>query len=65
LDKLKNIFWKSVQSYPAVQNSPSLPVLWTQEYDQEDSRMHCYVEHCKIIVTPMNSNKFIEFDMKK
>ena len=27
--------------------------------------MHCYVERYKIIATPMNSNKFTEFDMKK
>jgi len=27
--------------------------------------MHCYVERYKIIASPMNSNKFREFDMKK
>jgi len=27
--------------------------------------MHCYVERYKIMATPMNSNKFPEFDRKK
>jgi len=27
--------------------------------------MDCYVERYKIIATPMNSNKFTEFDLKK
>jgi len=27
--------------------------------------MHCNVEHYKITATPMKSNKFTEFDMKK
>jgi len=27
--------------------------------------MHCYVERYEIIATPINSNKFTEFDMKK
>ena len=27
--------------------------------------VHCYVERYKIIETPINSNKFTEFDMKK
>jgi len=26
--------------------------------------MHCYVERYEIIATPINSNKFTEFDMK-
>jgi len=26
--------------------------------------MHCYVERYEIITTPINSNKFTEFDMK-
>jgi len=47
-------------------------VHWAQEYDQEkglheDQLMHCYmyVDRYKIIGTPMNSNKFTEFDMQK
>jgi len=44
---------------------------WTQEYDKEEGLwrlvllMHCYVWRYEIIATPINSNKFTEFDMKK
>jgi len=27
--------------------------------------MHCYIERYKTIATPINANKFTEFDMKK
>jgi len=27
--------------------------------------MHCYVERYEVITSPINSNKFTEFDMKK
>jgi len=42
--------------------APLHTVNWTQEYDQEEG-LHCYVERYKIIATPMNSNKFTEFDI--
>jgi len=46
----------------------------TQEYDQEEGLslytknklMHCYAQRYEIIITtPINLNKFTEFDMKK
>ena len=47
-------------------------VHWTQKYDQgvaiglhEDYPIHCYDERYKIIATPINSNRFTYFDLKK
>jgi len=45
---------------------------WTQECDQEESLGYTKINSCtdmlnvtKIIATPMHSNKFTDFDMKK
>jgi len=41
-------------------------VHWTPKYDQgvhEDYPIHCYDE--RYIATPINSNKFTDFDLKK
>ena len=43
-------------------------VHWTQKYDQEVHQyypIHCYDECYKIIATPINSNTFTHFDLKK
>ena len=43
-------------------------VHWTQKYDQgvhEDYPIHCYDERYEVIATPINSNKFKDFDLKK
>jgi len=42
-------------------------VNWTQKYDQgvhEDYPMLCYYERYEIIATPINSNRFKDFDLK-
>jgi len=42
-------------------------VHWTQKFDQEaheDYPLHCYDERCEIIASPINSNRFTDFDFK-
>jgi len=39
-------------------------VHWTQEYDQEEGLL-TNAQLCLTLRTPINSNKFTEFDMKK
>ena len=43
-------------------------VHWAQKYDQgvqQDYPIHCYDERYGIIATPINSNRFSDFDLKK
>ena len=43
-------------------------VHWTQKYDQEvheDYPTHCYDERYEVIATPIDSNRFTDFDLKK
>ena len=43
-------------------------VHWTKKYDQEvhgDYSIHCVDERKKIIATPINSNKFTDFDLEE
>jgi len=41
---------------------------WTQKYKtgvHEDYPIHCYDERYEIVATPINSNRFTDFDLKK
>jgi len=43
-------------------------VHWTQKYDQgvhKDYLIHCYCKRYEVIATPINSNKFTDFNLKK